>query len=180
DLECVSQPKLYLSAASIWMPTFGQLSEMLIHTSSGESVFKDVNSLHPDYIPPEILFRGRELNKLRFLREGLLYKPANYRRVFITGGRGQGKTLLTRFFARENSETQKGLYVDCLECKGKVTLILHRIIGWFKPGFPSGGYSLEELKSILTTIFEDRREKVLQTSSSTIVVLGIGKLYRKL
>ena len=130
---------------------------MAVHISSEASVFKDVNALHPDYIPPKILFRESELNELRSLQE----EPSNYRGVFITGGDGHGKTSLAKFFARENAGKQQALYIDCLKCRGKVTFILHEIIRCFKSDFPSRGYSLDELKHILTGILERRKTRFL-------------------
>lgn len=129
---------------------------MDVHISSENSVFKDVNALHPDYIPPKILFRDRELNELLSLQD----ESTSYRGVFITGGEGYGKTLLTKFFARTFNK-QEPLYVDCIRCRGRVTPILYEVIRHFKPDFPSRGYSLEELKYILTQILEHRRTSFL-------------------
>ena len=134
---------------------------MVAPQSSRESVFKDPRTLHPDYVPPEALFRERELEELRAAQTGSTDKPAEYRRVFITGGYGLGKTLLARLYARTTRNDQQTLYVNCIDCRGKVTFLLYRIINSFKPRFPHRGYSLYELRKTLANELRKDNGRIL-------------------
>ena len=129
-------------------------------TSRG-SVFKDPRTLCPDYVPPKAPFRERELEKLRAVQTDSRDKPAEYRRVFITGRYGTGKTLLTKFYAATTRYDQQTLYVNCIDCRGKIPSLLHEIIRSLKPGFPRRGYSLYELRETLADILRKHRGRIL-------------------
>ncbi|MCD6528932.1 AAA family ATPase [Candidatus Bathyarchaeota archaeon] len=129
--------------------------------ASRESVFKDPRTLHPDYIPPKAPFREHGLEKLRVAQRFSTEKPAEYRRIFITGGYGTGKTLLARLYAATTCHEQHAIYVNCIDCRGKLTFLLHGIVSSFKPIFPRRGYSVYELKESLANCLRKNGRKVL-------------------
>lgn len=134
---------------------------MAAPSTSRGSVFKDPRTLSPDYVPPKAPFREHELEKLRAIQKDSRDKPAEHRRVFITGRYGTGKTLLTKFYAATTRYDQQTLYVNCMDCRGKVPSLLHEIVRFFNPSFPHRGYSLYELRETLASILRKYMRRIL-------------------
>ncbi len=133
---------------------------MRFHTS----IFRDPQALLPDFIPPILLFRDAELKQLHSHLLNIQNSPSKYRFIFISGRRRVGKTCIARFFGeavqRTKSEVMTG-YIDCLECNGRLSSILHSLIKRLGGSIPERGYFLEELQASLLRLTKKKNVKLL-------------------
>ncbi|WP_309492035.1 ORC1-type DNA replication protein [Candidatus Hecatella orcuttiae] len=136
---------------------------------SAPSVFKDESKLSPDYVPPSLLHREEELRILARTFRSLAEAPgeASYR-LILRGPIGSGKTALAKRFGsdfeayvRKKKINFKYVHVNCRE-EGSFYGVLKNIIRRnFERGFPSRGYSSQELLSIFIEILDKNNLHVL-------------------
>jgi cell division control protein 6 len=127
------------------------------------SIFKDENKLSIEYVPQYLPHREKELSLLDLFFKSILEHPGGMsQRVFICGGIGVGKTVISKVFGSriEMRGQRKGInlryvHVNCRVNKSLFT-ILRRVVDMLNIPFPSRGYSDEELLHSLIKYFDDQ------------------------
>lgn len=117
---------------------------------AGPSVFKDRRKLDYDWVPDRLLHRDEELATLSQLFRGVA-EGSSGQRALITGGVGTGKTALAKYFCRRFEEAlrPKGILVEheWVNCRKNASegLVLLSLLQHFDKGYPSRGYSTNEM-----------------------------------
>jgi cell division control protein 6 len=127
------------------------------------SVFKDENRLSIECVPQNLPHREKELGLLDLFFKSILDRPGGMsQRVFICGGIGVGKTVISKLFGAhiETRAQRKGInlryvHVNCRVNKSLFT-VLQRVVDALNIPFPSRGYSDEELLHSLMKYFNDQ------------------------
>jgi len=135
------------------------------------SVFKDEAKLDINYVPRRLPHREKEHRLLMEFFSFLLSFPERMtQRVIITGEVGTGKTVLAQRFGADIAleAGKRGLklryiHVNCREYRGKLFLILQHALAFFRPTFPSRGYSTEEVLSTLMQVLDEEKAFVILT-----------------
>ena len=94
-------------------------------------IIKNRQSLELSYIPKKVYCRDRELNQLSILMEGR-------GKAVVSGDTGTGKTLLARYFSKEN------VYVNCFINKSEHA-VLETILSQVRPRFNPAGMPSRKL-----------------------------------
>ncbi len=133
-----------------------KLSDLL-----GESkIFADREVLSPHYIPPNLLFREKEIGKIeRALAPSL--KGEKGRNIFLYGKTGTGKTSCAKYVVKEvemipNSKA-KVSYINCKMYNSRYR-VLNKIISDHLPTYSKRGYGAIDLyEKIANWIEEDNK-----------------------
>lgn len=115
-------------------------------------IFQNEEKLSPEYVPPLLPHRERELNLLKtFFSSVLSGSPTVSTRVIISGSVGTGKSALVKLFGKKASSeaARRGielrfLYVNCRISRTTFT-VLRRLIEQLRARIPERGFSNEEI-----------------------------------
>jgi cell division control protein 6 len=121
----------------------------------GASVFKNEETLHPAFIPPELPNREDQLVRLSHDFKPLLNKDGAYAvNVAVVGKPGTGKTVSIRYFGRglEKAASKRGIkvrfeYYDCFMFRTKSAILRDLLTERFK--VTSRGFSDEEITTMI-------------------------------
>ena len=121
----------------------------------GASVFKNEETLHPAFIPPELPNREDQLVRLSHDFKPLLNKDGAYAvNVAVVGKPGTGKTVSIRYFGRglEKAASKRGIkvrfeYYDCFMFQTKSAILRDLLTERFK--VTSRGFSDEEITTMI-------------------------------
>ncbi|MEM0451686.1 MAG: ORC1-type DNA replication protein [Nitrososphaerota archaeon] len=115
-------------------------------------IFKDEEKLSPEYVPPNLPHREKELELLMtFFSSVISGSPSISTRVLVSGSVGTGKSALVKLFGQKAcyEASKKGvdlrfLYVNCRISK-TTFLVLRKLVEQLKARLPERGLSDEEL-----------------------------------
>ncbi|MFW9830785.1 MAG: Cdc6/Cdc18 family protein [Candidatus Thorarchaeota archaeon] len=121
----------------------------------GASVFKNEETLHPAFVPPELPNREDQLVRLGHDFKPLLNKDGAYAvNVAVVGKPGTGKTVSIRYFGRglEKAAEKRGIkvrfeYYDCFMFRTKSAILRDLLTERFK--VTSRGFSDEEITTMI-------------------------------
>ena len=121
----------------------------------GASVFRNEETLHPAFIPPELPNRENQLVRLSHTFKSLLNKDGAYAvNVAVVGKPGTGKTVSIRYFGRglEKAAAKRGIkvrfeYYDCFMFRTKSAILRDLLTERFK--VTSRGFSDEEITTMI-------------------------------
>jgi cell division control protein 6 len=121
----------------------------------GASVFKNEETLHPAFIPPELPNREDQLVRLGHDFKPLLNTEGAYAvNVAVVGKPGTGKTVSIRYFGRglEKAAAKRGIkvrfeYYDCFMFRTKSAILRDLLTERFK--VTSRGFSDEEITTMI-------------------------------
>lgn len=121
----------------------------------GASVFKNEETLHPAFIPPDLPNREDQLVRLGHDFKPLLNKEGAYAvNVAVVGNPGTGKTVSIRYFGREleKAASKRGIkvrfeYYDCFMFRTKSAILRDLLTERFK--VTSRGFSDEEITTMI-------------------------------
>ncbi|MFX0169183.1 MAG: Cdc6/Cdc18 family protein [Candidatus Hodarchaeota archaeon] len=121
----------------------------------GASVFKNEETLHPAFIPPELPNRQDQLVRLGHDFKPLLNTEGAYAvNVAVVGKPGTGKTVSIRYFGRglEKAAAKRGIkvrfeYYDCFMFRTKSAILRDLLTERFK--VTSRGFSDEEITTMI-------------------------------
>jgi cell division control protein 6 len=121
----------------------------------GASVFKNEETLHPAFIPPELPNREEQLVRLGHDFKPLLNTDGAYAvNVAVVGKPGTGKTVSIRYFGRglEKAAAKRGIkvrfeYYDCFMFRTKSAILRDLLTERFK--VTSRGFSDEEITTMI-------------------------------
>jgi len=121
----------------------------------GASVFKNEETLHPAFIPPELPNREEQLVRLGHDFKPLLNTEGAYAvNVAVVGKPGTGKTVSIRYFGRglEKAAAKRGIkvrfeYYDCFMFRTKSAILRDLLTERFK--VTSRGFSDEEITTMI-------------------------------
>jgi len=136
-----------------------------------QSVFKDEAKLDINYVPQKLPHREKEHRLLmEFFSFILRYPERMSQRVIVTGDVGTGKTALAQNFgANLTSEANKRaikfryVHVNCREYRGSLPPILHHAVTFFRPNYPTRGYSAEEVLTVLMQVLDEENAFIILT-----------------
>jgi len=108
-----------------------ELRELIESEIKRPSVFIDETVLYPEFIPPVIRYRDKQLRQLVELFKPVILKPGSSSvKVLLAGPVGSGKTLTSIVFGREISRVAEGrgiklryVHVNCSRSKNLVGII---------------------------------------------------------
>jgi cell division control protein 6 len=134
-------------------------------------VFKDEAKLDINYVPQKLPHREKEHRLLmEFFSFILRYPERMSQRVIVTGDVGTGKTALAQNFgANLTSEANKRaikfryVHVNCREYRGSLPPILHHAVTFFRPNYPTRGYSAEEVLTVLMQVLDEENAFIILT-----------------
>ncbi len=138
---------------------------------SHQSVFKDEAKLDINYIPQQLPHREKEYRLLMEFFSFLTRCPERMaQRVIITGDVGTGKTVLAQHFGESiSSEANKRgvklryAHINSREYRGSLQPILHHAVTFFRPKYPSRGYSADEVLSTLMQVLDEENAFMVLT-----------------
>ena len=121
----------------------------------GASVFKNEETLHPAFIPPDLPNREEQLMRLGHDFKPLLNTEGAYAvNVAVVGKPGTGKTVSIRYFGRglEKAAAKRGIkvrfeYYDCFMFRTKSAILRDLLTERFK--VTSRGFSDEEITTMI-------------------------------
>jgi cell division control protein 6 len=123
-------------------------------------IFKSEEKLSPEYVPPRLPHRERELSLLEtFFSSYLAGRPAVAVRVLLVGSVGTGKTALCKLFGRRLMEAVNFARYVHINCRIHPTLssILKKVVESLGAPLPVRGLSTEELGGRLMDLLEKKR-----------------------
>jgi len=134
-------------------------------------LFKDEANLDINYFPQKLPHREKEHRLLmEFFSFILRYPERMSQRVIVTGDVGTGKTALAQNFgANLTSEANKRaikfryVHVNCREYRGSLPPILHHAVTFFRPNYPTRGYSAEEVLTVLMQVLDEENAFIILT-----------------
>ncbi len=132
------------------------------------SVFKSKEKLYPEYVPPELPHRERQLKELALLFRPLLTEPGQIsQRVLLVGGIGTGKTVTARAFGREFSSLARSrginleyIHVNCHRDR-TLYMVVSSIAKQVGMPIPTRGLSAQEIYLGLLEYLEDENKYVI-------------------
>jgi cell division control protein 6 len=133
------------------------------------TVFKDESPLSIEYVPARLPHREDQLRFLAQLYRFAVERPGTMsQRALITGAIGTGKTVLSQRFGIDLMKSAKSrgidlryIHVNCRECKGRLFLILKRIMGQLMLKFPERGFSSEEILQKIISFLDNKNVYLL-------------------
>ncbi len=123
-------------------------------------IFKSEEKLSPEYVPPRLPHREKELSLLEtFFSSYMSGRPAVSVRVLIVGAVGTGKTALSKLFGRKLEESSNLARYIHINCRIHTTLssILKKVVETLGAPIPSRGLAAEELGAKLVDLLERKR-----------------------
>ncbi len=134
------------------------------------SVFKSKEKLFPEYVPPELPHRERQLRELAQLFKSVIVNPGQIsQRVLLTGNIGTGKTAAARVFGREivSLARSRGISLEYvhINCHRDRTLyaVVSSIAKQIGMSVPNRGLSAYEIYSAILEYLEDENKYVIIT-----------------
>jgi cell division control protein 6 len=122
-------------------------------------IFLDKTKLLPDYLPPKLPHREKEMKRLEQLFSEF-FEGKMGQKVLLVGSVGVGKTALSQSFGREVGKRAVYVYINCRITRSPF-LILVETMRKFHPTFPSRGYSTEEVLNALVEHLDKHDQKLL-------------------
>jgi len=115
-------------------------------------IFKDESKLDVNYIPDQLKHREMELKMLSAHFFVLIQMPFKVsRKMIISGEVGLGKTVTSKFFGNQLTESAKKrqinlkcIHINCRICKTSYSVI-YNIIASLVPNTPKRGFSTQDL-----------------------------------
>ncbi len=115
-------------------------------------IFKDESKLDVNYIPDQLKHRDMELKMLSAHFFVLIQMPFKVsRKMIITGEVGLGKTVTSKFFGNQLTESAqkrqiklKCIHINCRICKTSYSVI-YNILTSLVPNTPKRGFSTQDL-----------------------------------
>ncbi|MEM4591273.1 MAG: AAA family ATPase [Nitrososphaerota archaeon] len=126
-------------------------------------IFKNEEKLSPEYVPPRLPHRERELSLLEtFFSSHITGQPAVSVRALIVGAVGTGKTALSKLFGSRLEKANSAIRYVHVNCKIHATLssILKKAVEAVGAPIPVRGLSSEELGGRLMSLL-DRKKMLL-------------------
>ncbi len=143
------------------------------------SVFTDLSKLSFDYVPDKLPHRERQLKALHILFHPVLQGSAA-QNVFLTGGVGTGKTVVSKLFAREMRAKAQDVhaaiefvFVNCRQRSSDAAAML-KILMHFDPHFPDRGFSIPEMLEVLRKHIERRGAHLIVVLDEADVLIKKG------
>src|SRR5437867_2835036 len=144
-------------------------AEIMRETLAKPSIFKSEEPLSLEFIPAKLPHRENQLKFLVELFRSVIDRPGTTSpKVLITGDIGTGKTVLVTRFGTDIARTAKTLklnirytHINCREYRGRLFMILKRVLQTFNPSFPQRGFSSEELLQILLDQLEEKNLHII-------------------
>lgn len=133
------------------------------------SIVKNPTVFGYDYVPKNLVNRGRQMQELEVLFRPLAEygRPCN---AFLMGSVGTGKTVTAKRFTSDMRDyfASKGtpmdiIYVNCRSNNSENAVLLH-LIHHFDPGHPDRGFSTEEMSRILSN-------NLIKNKKSLVIIL---------
>lgn len=136
-------------------------SEIIVDVFKKVSVFKNIETLYPEYIPEKIPRREQQLKQLAEIFRPLISSPGTvFIRVMVVGGVGVGKTVTTKVFGREIRQiaVQKGIdlryvHVNCYRDRSLYEVV-SEIVRQLSAPIPIRGLSPREMMLALLSYLE--------------------------
>lgn len=139
--------------------------DRVIDSMFGKSIFKSESTLFPEFVPPELPTRDKEITRLAKNFRSLLGKEGSFSvNVAIVGQPGIGKTALCKYTMKHFAEAAssrninvKFLYYNCHSFRSKTAILRNILSEHFR--IQSRGFSDEEILDMLVKrlIKEDMR-----------------------
>src|SRR2546429_4638949 len=144
-------------------------SEIVRDALSKPTIFRDEGPLSLEWLPTRLPHRKNQLKFLAELFRSVIDRPGTTSpKVLITGDIGTGKTVLVTRFGTDIARTAKTLklniryaHINCREYRGRLFMILKRVLQTFNPSFPQRGFSSEELLQILLDQLEEKNLHII-------------------
>lgn len=134
--------------------------------SRGRTVFKNMQALSFEFVPPKLVHRDAQLKRLTTLFSPVVESNIS-QTAFLYGPVGTGKTVTAKRFCTDLREygTKSNKAVDfvivnCRQRNSEAAAMLH-IINHFQPNFPDRGFSISEMMEILRKDLEKRKMHLL-------------------
>lgn len=125
-------------------------------------IFSNRTKLLPDYLPPKLPHREKELERLRKFFSSYL-RGESIQRILLLGSVGAGKTALARLFGREmEGKGVSYVHVNCRISRSPYFVLLEAVRKLL-PAFPPRGYSVEEMLGTLVSHLEKHGGRLLLT-----------------
>ncbi|MEM1559955.1 MAG: ORC1-type DNA replication protein [Ignisphaera sp.] len=145
-------------------------SEIIASVFKKTSVFKNVETLYPEYVPPKLPHREQQLRQLAEIFKPIILSPGSvFMRAMMVGGIGVGKTATAKMFGKEVRQiaVEHGLdlrYVH-INCHRDRTLyeVVSEIARQLSAPIPIRGLSAREILLALLNYLEKHDIYVIAT-----------------
>lgn len=145
-------------------------NEIIANVFKKTSVFKNIETLYPEYVPTKLPHREKQLRQLAEIFKPLILSPGNvFIRSMIIGGVGVGKSVTAKVFGKEIKQiaSEKGMdlrYVH-VNCHRDRTLyeVVSEIVRQIGAPIPIRGLSAREMMLALLNYLEKHNVYVIVT-----------------
>lgn len=142
------------------------------------TIIRDGSKLDYSYIPVRLVHREEQMARLEMLFRPLA-EQGRQCSAFLTGGVGTGKTAtagrfcsdLSEYMARSGRPTDT-VYVNCRNSTEKGALL--QIVKHFDPGYPTRGFSNEDIARAMTSHLAENRRSLVVVLDEVDVLLKRG------
>lgn len=142
------------------------------------TIIRDGSKLDYSYVPTRLVHREEQMSRLEMLFRPLA-EQGRQCSAFLTGGVGTGKTATASRFCSDLSEhmAKAGRPVDVVyvNCRNSTeTGALLQIVRHFDPGYPTRGFSNEDIARAMTSHLAENRRSLVVVLDEVDVLLKRG------